>query len=1212
MNSLTRRDFLVFGSTALGSVMLQCSAAALPSIAGAQNDLEWSRFGRLNPQAGGGSLVVENGFLISKQTWQDVEFSFRARAPLGTEEVQIWAGLRCRDRDSRYVFGLRGGNNDHVYLARYAPEGGDRFLGIAPLNFHPEPGTWYTLRAAMRGNRIHIYVNDETIPRINVADPEALWTEGGVSLGGGWLPVEFDDVRAGSLSPAATASFTQLGDAVYGPSPLDKSALRRQQRSAYQPANLVFGTEPRSLHSLDGDWLFAPVQELAPNAAPDAAEFDDTGWHVMPVPHFWTPTATWLYAEMGFPDLEGLSETKGISDRWYERELDRLNGYTFDWKKTRNGWYRHHIELPDELSGRVLELRFGAIAKISEVWVNGTHVGAHVGMFGEVTCDVTHAVKPGRNVVSVLARGGPDQETRSNQVVGVAVTVEVTDAMLHSLPHGMYPDTAAGIWQTVTLQVTRAAAVKDIYIQPRLDGLSFDLQLRADPEETRPLAMIYTIRDARNHTVLHRSTRQEIRGEEIATPLHITTPVLQPKLWSPHAPNLYFLEIELFASGELMDRHSTRFGFRTFEVQGNRFLLNGKPFWLRGANHFPHALRPNDAELAAKFIQLARAGNVAVTRSHTAPFTQTWLDAADEHGMAVSYEGTWPWLMLVGPLPEAGLLEAWRMEFAALLRQNRNHPSIIFWTVNNEMKFENFNKNKPELLRKKWDVLNGMMKTMRDIDPTRPICCDSSYVRKEVGEEYEQFILPNHIDDGDIDDVHRYYGWYNPSFFHLMQGQMGKQLAWPDRPLISQEMATGYARNDDGHPIRFYLFKHYTPQSMVGPEAYENRDPAIYLRRQAFMTKELAEVFRRTGRDNLAGILHFAYVSWFKDVWNPESIAPFTTYYALQRALAPVLVSAELFGRHFFAGDLLRTRICVANDAVTQSALPETTLHWNLTSSGHTIAQGTVPFPAVPYYANQWIDLEVRLPELLPTPRVDTTFLLTLKAGDSILAENSYDLILATRDWSVGQMPALALYDPQHLGPAVLSDNAATMRLSSLDSIPPGHLLVIAGADQVLAQTGAAEAVRRFAAAGERVLLLHPKAELSSLFPSAVLSYREAEGENVWMKVPEAEAFDGLEPMDLCWFQTTEPAIPRACSGTYRVAIGRPEITALAEVVDRHGYLKKMEDIIELSGSPLVELRIGAGVVLASEMIFSTADRDPIAARLLTNLMRHARNLADA
>lgn len=238
--------------------------------------------------------------MISKQTWQDVEFSFRARAPLGTEEVQIWAGLRCRDRDSRYVFGLRGGNNDHVYLALYAPEGGDRFLGIAPLNIHPEPGAWYTLRAVMCGNRIHIYVKGETIPRINVTDPEALWTEGGVSLGRGWLPAEFDDVRAGSLSPSATASFTELSDAVHGPSPLDKDALRAQQRSpiSLQDSSSELNHGRCTLWTATGSLrrcrsLLRVPRPMQRSSTTRLARDAGTA--------FLDPTVTWLYAEMGFP-----------------------------------------------------------------------------------------------------------------------------------------------------------------------------------------------------------------------------------------------------------------------------------------------------------------------------------------------------------------------------------------------------------------------------------------------------------------------------------------------------------------------------------------------------------------------------------------------------------------------------------------------------------------------------------------------------------------------------------------------------------------------------------------------------------------------------------------------------------------------------------------------------------------------------------------------
>ncbi len=157
-------------------------------------------------------------------------------------------------------------------------------------------------------------------------------------------------------------------------------------------------------------------------------------------------------------------------------------------------------------------------------------------------------------------------------------------------------------------------------------------------------------------------------------------------------------------------------------------------------------------------------------------------------------------------------------------------------------------------------------------------------------------------------------------------------------------MSTGYPQNDDGHPTRFYLFVHHTPQALVGDEAYENRDPALFLRRQAFMTKELAETFRRADRTDCAGILHFAYLSWFRDVWDVKGIEPFETYYALQTALQPVLVSAELYGRHFYAGDTARRRVCIINDAENGENLSSATLKWEIQSGGETLGSGTAPF----------------------------------------------------------------------------------------------------------------------------------------------------------------------------------------------------------------------------------------------------------------------------
>ncbi len=906
MSSLSRRDFLLRSSASFlltltsesraeaGDILPSSTSSYLDS--GAQSIGAWQRFGRLSLRRERDSFILRDGFLASRQAWRNVDFSFAARTPHNVDQVQIWAGIRCRDRDSRYAFGLRGGNNDDIYLARYAPDGGARFLGIAPLDFHPEPGRWYSIRAVARENRFQIYLDQDKLPRINVEDREPLWQEGGVSIGAGWLPAEFRNPYPRPIPADDAAVLDLAGNRVYSFGSFDAEQKRVRQRAAYKGFHVASIKLPRSEISLDGDWLFLPDQEQRQSGRQEAIDCDDQTWHVMGVPDFWTPTLTWLHAETGFPNLEGVSAGKGLSDRLFEAELDRLNGYTFSWKKTKSAWYRHHIELPQEIAGRHAELCFDAVAKACEIWVNGARVGAHIGMFGEVRCDITSAVKPGANLIAVHVHGRLDTEESSTAIVGIAVTVPVTASMLHSLPHGMYPEDASGIWQGVRLIVASPVAVEETFIEPGLDSLSFRLKVRNASAEAVDALIGFSIRSVKDGTILYASSPQSAqRIEKTGAALDFTTPALKPELWSPQNPNLYLLEITLAVGGVLVDRMSTRFGFRTFRVDGNKLLLNGKPLWLRGANHFPHALRPNDKMLARRFMQMARDGNVLATRSHTAPFTATWLDAADEAGMCVSYEGTWPWLMLKGEPPEENLLQVWKEEFASLIRKHRNHPSVIFWTVNNEMKFEEFDRKSPDLLRKKWTILSDMVKTIRSTDPTRPVVCDSSYCRKEVAASYESLIRPEGFDDGDIDDAHRYYGWYNPSFFHLFHGEFGGEASWPNRPLISQEMATGYPRNDDGHPARFYLFKHYTPQALVGDEAYEHRDPAIFLNRQALMTKELAEAIRRTNRDTCAGILHFAYVTWFRDPWSTEKIQPFVTYHALKKALQPVLVSAELY-----------------------------------------------------------------------------------------------------------------------------------------------------------------------------------------------------------------------------------------------------------------------------------------------------------------------------
>jgi hypothetical protein len=553
-------------------------------------------------------------------------------------------------------------------------------------------------------------------------------------------------------------------------------------------------------------------------------------------------------------------------------------------------------------------------------------------------------------------------------------------------------------------------------------------------------------------------------------------------------------------------------------------------------------------------------------------------------------------------VPSRELLSAWKNEFLSLIRKHRNHPSLILWTVNNEMKFEVLGRKDPNLLREKWEVLNDMIRSMRKADPTRPIVCDSSYCRQEIGPEYQNLVVPSNFDDGDIDDAHRYYGWYEPSFFHFYQGEFGQKAASPGRPLISQEMSTGYPRSD-GHPTRFYLFQHQTPQSLVGPDAYENRDPRIFLERQAFMTKELAETIRRTNRAECSGVLHFAYVSWFKNVWNAKTIEPLPTYHALSDALQPVLVSAELFGRHFYSGSKTPVRVCIVNDLETGKKLPAGQLIWQVKGGGKMLATGALETAAVDYYSNAWDEFMLSLPAELPSSRLNATLTLLLEVNGEIQSKNTYDITIATRAWAEkGLEHRIAIFtEKKKVQPG--APQASGRAIASFQDAKLDEVVIVPNAATVLGNSNVDRELRQFVTAGGRVLLLQAGPKLASLFPDRVRAFRSCPGEIVSMFIPESPAFDGIEPLDLAWFEMGERRVPRACQGVYQIEPQRDDTSMLAEVIDIHGYLKMPADLAKYRGTPLVQLNEGKGRIIASEMMLLEAPQDPIAGRLFGNLV---------
>lgn len=1169
---------------------------------------------------GRGECFIKNGVLSTKSAyctfgdnnWENYSLSFKARAPKDAEQVQIWAGFHASNRFDRYVIGLKGGLQDDIYLMRLGYMGMDELMGVRPLRFHPVPGEWYKIRVDVCGNRIRVFIGDEKLPYIDVTDPNAnLAPKGEITLGGGWINTEYDDVE---VKPLAADAMKGVSNREFSKtlSKQDREAKRKQERAAYQDIKVAQVNGDRTEVSLDGNWLFMPDYQCSDDAKAALPATDDSNWHVMSVPNFWNPIRIWLHGEtMGTPRGHA---PKGVSDTYYQQETDRCENYTFEFRRTKAAWYRQWVELPQNVSGKNMTLTFDAVSKVAEVYVNGQLATSHIGMFGEIAVDCSKLLKPGKNLIAVkVTRDFIKDIHDADKVVDVAVTVPVTNKMLKDIAHGFYCDDPAGIWQPVKLTITNPVKVEDAFIKPALDGATFDVTIKNHSDKNKQFAIQTEITDHATGEVLYKGVSLAKaslkKGEEQKYTYAING--LKPKLWSPATPNLYDFKFSVVeGKSGVTDVKEVLSGFRTFVVKDGLFYLNGNKYWLRGGNHIPFALAPNDLNLANKFMQLMKEGNVEVTRTHTTPWNQLWMGAADKNGIGVSYEGTWPWLMIHStPIPDSNLLELWRTEFLSLIKNYRNHPSLLFWTVNNEMKFYDNDKDK-ERAKKKFQIISDVVKQMRELDPTRPVCFDSNYQRKGKDEKFGKDFMAS-VDDGDIDDVHAYYNWYDYSLFRFFKGEFQNRFKLPNRPLISQEMSTGYPNNETGHPTRSYQLIHQNPMSLIGYQCYDFADPKAFLNTQAFITGELAEALRRSN-DKASGIMHFAYMTWFRQCYDYKKITPWPTYFALQRALQPVLVSAEIWGRHLYNGQKLPTRIYVVNDRQDGTALQATVLDWKIVdASGNTLKSGKANVPAVAHYGRQFIEPNIILPEQLPSDKSNVKLMLTLTENGKVVSANQYDLLIATKKWSNERMLAgkkINLMEEDGFAGKLDYLGIKYNKVASVKDLLKGKsdLCIISGVKTLSAEDMAL--IKKYQEKGGKLLLQNCADLAKALYPDQIRGIiHPTEGDICFMEREDAPVFTGIDPLELRYFNNNQREIPLACNATLQVN-RNANLTELAGQMKIHAYVDgswadRSKKINNMRGLTMLKIQQGKGTAMISTMCVGKADTDPVAARLLVNMI---------
>ena len=426
--------------------------------------------------------------------------------------------------------------------------------------------------------------------------------------------------------------------------------------------------------------------------APIMPEFDDSSWQKVSLPHDWAV------------------------DLPYSPEASHSHGYKcIGWKYPENsvGWYRKHIEIPAEDKGKQFFIEFEGIYRDSEVFCNGFYLGGERSGYASSVYTLTPYLNYGGDNVIAVRCDASLEEGWYYEGAGIYRNVRLYKSGPVSMKHyslKISQKKADGsIW-------TVSDGTADVYVDESC--IDFDYILADAAVNRDKVTCEIEIRDAEGRLV----ERAERR-------------------WSIDSPYLYTLTVRLFYDGELSDVVTRRFGVRTLEFSPEKgLLLNGVAVKLRGANmHLDHAgvgVAVPDELWRYRISRLQEYGFNAVRTSHNCA-SVSMLDLCDEMGVLVIDENR-----------QFGVNQEQLRQLRNMIDRDRNHPSVILWSVGNEEWAVEHGEKGVEIARRMSEAVHGM-------DRTRP----STYGNAggpDLVKGVDVFGY-NYIVQNPVDEYHRLY-----------------------------------------------------------------------------------------------------------------------------------------------------------------------------------------------------------------------------------------------------------------------------------------------------------------------------------------------------------------------------------------------------------------------------------------------------------------------
>ncbi|MDA3816966.1 MAG: DUF4982 domain-containing protein [Prolixibacteraceae bacterium] len=396
----------------------------------------------------------------------------------------------------------------------------------------------------------------------------------------------------------------------------------------------------REKKNFDFDWRFSLVDTTeAVNPT-----FDDSNWQEIQLPHDWS--------------IKQLASKENSGKGWMGGAMGYLPGGI--------GWYRKNFTIPETYENKKLTIQFDGVYHQSDVYINGKHLGFHPYGYTTFEYDLTPYLNyGGKNTIAVRVDHSKIPSSRWYSGSGIY----------------------RHIWLKVTNQVhvaTWGTYITTPEISEKEAKVNIATTINNDTQNPVEVSVQNQIVDKQGKRIaLEKSVLQVGKSEQKMLPQSLS--LLKPQLWSLEKPYLYTMETTVKVNGKEVDRYTSPFGVREIRFDANKgFFLNGKNIKMKGMNLHPDAGSLGTAVPDRSYLRrlqiLKEYGTNAIRCSHNPP-TSEFLDMCDSLGFLVIDEAFDKWKgMYYGKYFD----ECWQRDINAMVLRDRNHPSIVLWSIGNE------------------------------------------------------------------------------------------------------------------------------------------------------------------------------------------------------------------------------------------------------------------------------------------------------------------------------------------------------------------------------------------------------------------------------------------------------------------------------------------------------------------------------------------------